>query len=134
VVTGDTLKHKDSHMPQFLVAVYNQPDSRSRPIAQMEPIWEAVSALNQQATADGIFVFAGGLHDQGTSTIVDPRSGTPVISDGPYLETKEYIGGFWIIEVADLVAALTWAKLAASACQEPLEVRPFMGEPPEAGA
>jgi len=118
-------------MPQYLVAVYNQPDSRLRPPEQMAPIIAAVGALNQQAVEDGIFVFAGGLHEQAITTTIDPRSGTPVISDGPYVETKEYIGGFWIIEVPDLDAALDWSKRAALACQEVLEVRPFMDAPPE---
>ncbi len=119
-------------MPQYLVAVYNNPESRSRPLEVMEPIWAAVDQVNQQAMADGIFVFAGGLHEQSASTSIDARSGTPVISDGPYVATKEYIGGFWIIEVPDLDAALAWAKLAAAACEEPLEVRPFMEAPPSA--
>ena len=119
-------------MPQYLVAVYNNPDSRSRPLEVMEPIWAAVDQVNQQAMADGSLVFAGGLDDQSASTSIDPRSGTPVLSDGPYVETQEYIGGFWIIEVPDLDAALAWAKLAAAACQEPLEVRAFMEAPPAA--
>jgi hypothetical protein len=112
-------------MAQYLIAVYNNPESRSRPLEVMEPIWAAVSAVNQQAVDDGILVFAGGLEDQATSTVVDPSSGAPVLSDGPYLATREYIGGFWIIEVADLDAALGWARTASMACEEPLEVRPF---------
>ena len=63
---------------------------------------------------------------------MDPRGGTPQVTDGPYLETKEYIGGFWVIEVPDLDAALDWAREAASACRQPLELRPFMEEPPQA--
>ncbi len=116
-------------MPQYLVAVHNSPESRRRPLEVMEPIWAAVGEINEQAMADGIFVFAGGLHEPSATTTVDPRSGTPVISDGPYLETKEYMGGFWIIEVPDLDAALAWSQRAALACQEPLEVRPFMEGP-----
>jgi hypothetical protein len=118
-------------MPQYLIAVIDQPGTRSRPAAEMAEIHADVSAVNQQAIDDGIFVFAGGLHDQTATTTVDPRSGAPVLSDGPYLETKEYIGGFWIIEVPDLDAALAWAKPASVACREVLEVRPFMEAPPE---
>lgn len=117
-------------MPQYLLAVYDQPDTRTRSREEMEPIIAAVGAVNQKAMDAGIFVFAGGLHDQSATTTVDARSGTPQLIDGPYLETKEYIGGFWVIEVADLDAALTWAREAAVACGQPLEVRPFMAEPP----
>lgn len=118
-------------MPQYLVAVYDQPDTRTRSAAEMEPIFAAVGAVNQKAIEAGIFVFGGGLHDQTATTTVDARSGKPQVSDGPYLESKEYLGGFWVIEVADLDAALAWASEAAVACRQPLEVRPFMEEPPQ---
>lgn len=118
-------------MPQYLVAVYNGPDARRRTPAEMEPIIAAVGAINTEAQSDGTFVFAGGLHDQTATTTIDPRSGTPVLSDGPYIETKEYLGGFWIIDVPDLDAALAWSQRAAVACQEVLEVRPFMDGPPQ---
>lgn len=118
-------------MPQYLVAVYDQPESRSRPADEMAPIIAAVGAVNQKAIESGIFVFAGGLADQSASTTVDPRGAKPEITDGPYLETKEYLGGFWVIKVADLDAALEWAREAAVACRQPLEVRPFMDEPPQ---
>ena len=117
-------------MPQYLVSVYDQPESRSRSIEEMRPIIAAVDAVNQQAVADGIFVFAGGLHDQSSATTVDARGGRPEFTDGPYLETKEYLGGFWVIDVTDLDAALQWAGQAAIACAQPVEVRPFMEEPP----
>jgi hypothetical protein len=119
-------------MPQYLVAVHNNETSRTRPLEEMQPIWAAVGAFNEQAMADGSFVFAGGLEEPSAATTVDPRSGTPVLSDGPYLETKEYVGGLWIIEVADHAAALDWARRASEACQEVLEVRPFMEAPPAA--
>lgn len=118
-------------MPQYLVAVYDQPETRSRPTEEMAPIYADVEAVNKKAIADGIFVFAGGLHDQSATTTVDPRSGKAQITDGPYLETKEYLGGFWVIDVPDLDAALEWARQAALACRQPLEVRPFMEEPPQ---
>jgi hypothetical protein len=118
-------------MPQYLIAVNNAPGTRNRPQAEMAEIVAAVDAVNQQAVDDGIFVFAGGLHEASATTTVDPRSGTPVLTDGPYLETKEWMGGFWIIDVPDLDAALEWSKRAALACREVLEVRPFMDGPPE---
>jgi len=97
----------------------------------MGPIVAAVGAVNTKAMESGIFVFAGGLHEQSASTTVDARSGKVEFTDGPYLETKEYLGGFWVIDVPDLDAALEWASEAAVACQAPLEVRPFMEQPPE---
>ena len=117
-------------MSQYLVAVYNGPETRTRPRAEMEKTIEAVGVVNQKAMDDGIFVFAGGLHDQSATTTVDARSGKPELTDGPYLESKEYIGGFWLIDVPDLDAALAFARDAAVACGDPLEVRPFMEEPP----
>ncbi|HEX3802605.1 MAG TPA: YciI family protein [Solirubrobacteraceae bacterium] len=118
-------------MPQYLIAVYDQPDTRTRPAAEMAQLVSAVGAVNQKAIESGIFVFAGGLSDQSAATTVDARSGKPQITDGPYLETKEYLGGFWVIDVPDLDAALGWAREAAVACRQPLEVRPFMAEPPQ---
>ena len=118
-------------MPQYLVAVLNGPDSRQRSAAEMEPIIAAVDDINRQAMEDGSFVFAGGLHDQSMTTVIDPRSGAPVLSDGPFVESREYMGGFWVIDVADGDAALEWSKRAALACREILEVRPFMDAPPE---
>src|ERR1700721_752036 len=118
-------------MPQYLVAVYDQPDTRSRPPAEMGEIYAAVDVVNQKAMDAGIFVFAGGLHDQSATTTVDPRSGKPELIDGPYLESKEYMGGFWVIEVPDLDAALEFSREAALACRDVLEVRPFMDGPPE---
>jgi hypothetical protein len=118
-------------MSQYLIAVYNGPDARSRPAAEMTEIVAAVDEVNQRTMDAGSFVFAGGLHDQGATTTVDPRGGKPELTDGPYLETKEYIGGFWVIEVSDLDAALDFAREASLACREVLEVRPFMDGPPE---
>ena len=118
-------------MPQYLIAVYDQPDTRSRPAQEMTEVIADVGAVNQKMMDAGAFVFGGGLHDQSASTVVDARSGKPELTDGPYLETKEYLGGFWVIEVADLDAALGWAREAALACRQPLEVRPFMEEPPQ---
>ena len=119
-------------MPQYLLAVYDYPDSRNRPAEEMAPIYADVGALNQKAMDAGIFVFAGGLHDQSATTTVDARGGSVQVTDGPYLETKEYLGGFWVIDVPDLDAALDWARQGAVACRQPVELRPFMQEPPQA--
>jgi hypothetical protein len=118
-------------MSQYLIGVYNAPDTRSRPREEMTEIVAAVGEVNQQAMDAGSFVFAGGLHDQSATTTVHPNRGKPELSDGPYLESKEYLGGFWVIEVPDLDAALDFAREASVACREVLEVRPFMEGPPE---
>jgi hypothetical protein len=119
-------------MSQYLIAVYDQPETRNRPRDEMEKIFADVEAVNKKAMDTGIFVFAGGLHPQTATTTVDARSGKPEVTDGPYLESKEYLGGFWVIEAPDLDAALDFAREASVACQQPLEVRPFMEEPPQA--
>jgi hypothetical protein len=119
-------------MPQYLIAVYDRPETRSRPAEETGPIYAAVDVVNKKAMDDGIFVFAGGLHDQSATTTVIAHDGKPDVTDGPFLESKEYLGGFWVIDVADLDAALAFAREAAVACQAPLEVRPFMEEPPSA--
>jgi hypothetical protein len=85
-----------------------------------------VPALNTKMEDAGVFVFQGGLHSPETTATVVRQSGDDfLITDGPYTETKEHLGGFWIIDVADLDAALEWAKLATVACRVPVEVTPF---------
>jgi hypothetical protein len=77
----------------------------------------------------GAWVFGGGLHPASTATVVRAQGGETMITDGPYAETKEQIGGFWVIEAPDLDAALEWARKATVACRGPIEVRPFQDEP-----
>ena len=91
----------------------------------MEEAFAATGAFNDQLRADGYWVFAGGLQPASTATVVDGQGETPVMTDGPYLETKEHIGGFWIFNLEDLDAALAWAAKASVACMNPVEVRPF---------
>jgi hypothetical protein len=74
-------------------------------------------------------VFAGGLHPPSTATVVRAQDGKVVTTDGPYTETKEQMGGFWVIKAADLDGALDWAAKGAAACGAPVEVRPFQEEP-----
>ncbi len=116
-------------MSQYLIAVYDRPETRTRPAEEMQEIYAAVGVVNQKAMDDGIFVFAGGLHEQAATTTVIARNGKAELTDGPYLESKEYLGGFWVIDVPDLDAALAFAREAAVACAEPLEVRAFMEDP-----
>jgi hypothetical protein len=86
-----------------------------------------VDALNEEMTARGVWVFAGGLEPASTATVVRSNGREVSMTDGPYAETKEQMGGFWVIDVADLDAALEWAGRATTACERPIEVRPFQG-------
>ncbi|BBH17601.1 hypothetical protein Back2_18880 [Nocardioides baekrokdamisoli] len=115
-------------MTQYLLSVYDRPGDRERPLETMQPLFEAVDRFNAKLQAEGHWVFAGGLADQSTATVVEAKGGDVVVTDGPFLETKEYLGGFWIIEAADLDVALGLAKEGAIACTNPVEVRPFMAE------
>ena len=85
-----------------------------------------IDAFNEQLMAKGHWVFAGGLASPDSSTVVDGRDGEAVFSDGPYLESKEYIIGFWIIEAADLDVALGLAAHGSKACNRRLELRPVL--------
>ncbi|MBN9328049.1 YciI family protein [Cellulomonas sp. SG140] len=85
-------------------------------------------AFNDKLVADGYFVFADGLEQATTATVVDGRGEQPVITDGPYLEAKEHLGGFWIIEAPDLDVALRLAAEGSKACRGKVEVRPFQTE------
>ena len=94
---------------------------------EMEAAFAATGAFNDQLHADGYWVFAGGLGPAITATVVDGTGETPVVTDGPYLETKEVIGGFWVIDAPDLDVALKLAAEGSKACGGKVEVRPFGG-------
>jgi hypothetical protein len=110
---------------QFLLALH-MADDEKRPPEVTRQAWADVGALNDRLTDAGAFVFQGGLHGGSESaTVVRQSGGDFLMTDGPYTETKEHLAGFWIINAADLDAALDWAKLACAAQQRPIEVRPF---------
>jgi hypothetical protein len=94
---------------------------------EMEEAFAATGAFNDKLHAAGYWVFAGGLAPASTATVVDGQSETPVMTDGPYLETKEVIGGFWVIDAPDLDVALKLAAEGSKACRGKVEVRPFDG-------
>jgi hypothetical protein len=114
---------------QFLVAV-QLPDNFN-PAAESEATVRAIDVLNHDMAAAGVVVFVGGLKSvrEAKSLRAGP-DGKVLTTDGPYLETKEHIGGFWVLDVADLEAALAWGRKAVIACGVPVEVRAF-GIPPE---
>jgi hypothetical protein len=93
----------------------------------MEAAFAATDAFNDKLKEAGYWVFGGGLQRASTATVVDGQGETPVMTDGPYLETKEVIGGFWIIEAPDLDMALKLAAEGSKACGGKVEVRPFDG-------
>ncbi len=94
---------------------------------EMEQAFADTGRFNEQLKADGYWVFGGGLETAEIATVVDGRGETPVMTDGPYLETKEIIGGFWVIEAPDLDVALKLAAEGSKACRGKVEVRPFEG-------
>jgi hypothetical protein len=95
---------------------------------EMEQSWADTGEFNDMLQREGYFVFADGLQPAATATTVDGQGDRPVVTDGPYLETKEHLGGFWVIEAADLDQALDLAAQASRACREVVEVRPFHTE------
>jgi hypothetical protein len=86
----------------------------------------AIDAFNDQLQAEGRWVFAGGLGAPDTATVIDNRGGEPLFSDGPFVETKEHLAGFWIIEAPDLDVALALAAEGSKRCNRRVEVRPFL--------
>jgi hypothetical protein len=112
-------------MTQYLMAVHTTEGEPMPSEAQMQQMYKAVDAYNEELKAAGAWVFAGGLHPSSTATVVRAQGGQVVTTDGPFAETKEQLGGFWVIDVADLDAALDWAARGSAACGGPVEVRPF---------
>ena len=110
-------------MTQYLLSVHI--DEGAEPPEWIEEAYRDVDALNEEIKAEGAWVFGGGLHPTDTATVVRVEGSEVITTDGPFAETKEQLGGFWIIEAADLDAALAWAAKATKACRAPVEVRPF---------
>jgi hypothetical protein len=120
-------------MPQFLVAIHH-PDNYDSSV-ETEAMMEDIHALNREMIAAGVRIFAGGLTPASKAKSLRAKPDDKVlITDGPYLETKEHIGGFWILEAADLDEALAWGRKAVIACRAPVEVRPFFFKPDPKGA
>lgn len=116
-------------MTQFLVAIHHPDDYE--PSLEDEAMHRDIDVLNEEMVAAGVRVFVGGLRraDSAKSLRTQP-GGKVLVTDGPYLESKEHIGGFWVLEAADINEALEWGRKAALACRAPVEVRPFH-DPPE---
>jgi len=116
-------------MKQYLLAVHMVEGQEPPSPEAIEQMYKDVDVVNEEIKAAGAWVFAGGLHPPTTATVVRMQGDEVLTTDGPFAETKEQLGGFWVIETADLDAALAWAAKATRACQAPIEVRPFQEEP-----
>jgi hypothetical protein len=116
-------------MPQYLLSVWHDGDYSNIDwsSADMQRIGAQVNALNTTLQREGAWVFATGLRPASSATVVRASSGDVSMTDGPYAETKEQMGGFWVIEAPDLDAALALAGKAAAACEGPIEVRLTQG-------
>ena len=120
-------------MKRYLLSIY-QPDGEAPPPEILEKVMRDMNALIQEARATGAWVFNGGLHPPATATVVRTQRGEMLITDGPFAESKEHIGGFMVVRVPDLDSALDWArKMARVLTLEghdglPIEVRPFQHE------
>ena len=115
-------------MKQYLLSVYMVDGEPVPSEDEMQQIFKDVDAFNAEVQAKGAWVFAGGLHPADTATVVKSKDGETLTTDGPFAETKEQIGGFWVIKCADLDAALDWAAKGSAACRGAVEVRPFQDD------
>ncbi|HVR79652.1 MAG TPA: YciI family protein [Acidimicrobiia bacterium] len=118
-------------MKQYLMSVYDTEGENTLTDDEIQQIYADVDAFNQEVRDADAWVFAGGLHPASTATVVNVDRGEVLVTDGPFAESKEHIGGFWVIKAPDLDAALQWAAKGAAACRGAVEVRPFQDEPEE---
>jgi hypothetical protein len=114
-------------MKQYLLSIY-QPDGNPPPPDVLQRIMRDVEALRAQMRAAGAWVFTGGLHPPTTATVLRAKGDELLMTDGPFTEGKEHIGGLVIVKAEDLDAALAWGRKLAKATTLPIEVRPFQGE------
>ena len=114
-------------MNKYLLTIYT-PGGPLPPPEFLEKVMREVDALTQEAKDAGAWVFNGGLHAPSTATVLRFKDDEVLMTDGPYVESKEYIGGFTIIQAPDLDAALEWGRKYARVITLPIEVRPFVDE------
>lgn len=115
-------------MAQYMLSVHGVQGQPTPSRAQMERMFRDVDAFNQELQAEGHWVFACGLHPIETATVVNVTDGRTVTTDGPFAESKEFLGGFWIVTADDLDAALALAERGSAACGGAVEVRPVQDE------
>ena len=114
-------------MPQYLLSLI-QPDGPMPAPEVLGPIMRDVAAVTERMRAAGAWVFSAGLHAPETATVVRPADGDLLVTDGPYVEAKEHVGGFTIVEAENLDAALAWGREVARATTLPVEVRPVANQ------
>ncbi|WP_151482231.1 YciI family protein [Streptomyces albicerus] len=116
-------------MTRYLLSVHSSPDQARAPMSdeEMRQSHQRLGALEREMESAGAWVFSGRLHDPGTATVVRVAGDDVLTTDGPFVESKEHLGGFYIIEAEDLDAALEWAAKVTTVIQAPIEVRPFAG-------
>ena len=110
---------------QYMISVLNDESVPLPTGADWDASLARTGKVNDEMQAKGVWVFGGGLRPSHSATVVRVQDGATTMTDGPFAETKEQLGGFWVIEVADLDEALSWAQKCAEACWGPIEVRPF---------
>jgi hypothetical protein len=114
-------------MKRYLLTIW-QPEGPPPPDIDLDTVMRDVDALIEETKAAGTWVFNGGLHPVDTATVLRPKDEEVLVTDGPYLEGKEHIGGLLVIDVPDIDAAFDWGRKAARAIRLPIEVRPFVHE------
>ena len=112
-------------MPRYLLTVVEPSTGPGPAPGQLDQIMKDVDALHQEMQDAGVWVFGGGLHPPATATTLRPRGEEVLLTDGPFIEGKEHVGGFSVVDVADLDAALEWGRKLVRATTIPIEVRPF---------
>ncbi len=118
-------------MPQYLVAIHRS-DGYDPAVAEDEAMHRNIDALNDEMKAAGVRIFVGGLHPASSAKSLRAKSnGEVLVTDGPYLETKEHLGGGGVLEATDMNEALEWGRKAVVACRVPVEVRELLGMPAE---
>lgn len=115
-------------MAQYLLSVHGARDEVVPSDEEIQGRYAAVDRFNTKLQAEGAWVFAGGLEPIGVATTVDATGEEVIVTDGPFAESNEFLGGFWVIEAKDLDAALGWATEGSAACGGKVEVRPFQSE------
>ena len=115
-------------MPQYLLSVHTVEGEAREPMSEeeMRQFMERVGVLEEEIKSAGAWVFSGRLHEPDTATVVRVSDGEVLTTDGPFAESKEHLGGFYIIEAEDLDNALAWASNVTAAVMKPIEVRPFV--------
>jgi hypothetical protein len=114
-------------MTQYLLSVHSVDGEVGNPMTdeEVQQSWKQIQVLNEELKSAGAWVFSGRLHQPDTATVVRISDGEVLTTDGPFVESKEHLGGFYVIEAEDLDAALAWASKTTAAVGKPIEVRPF---------